>query len=103
MFKRQFTAALVFGAAALAPPAFAQDKFVCLERETLVLSLENRYQESLHGAGLQSPQMLLEIWTSGDTGSFTVIATNADGKSCVVAFGQSWFSVVQSPKLGIAG
>jgi hypothetical protein len=103
MFKRTFTAALVFGAAALAPPANADEKQVCLDREILVRSLEARYQETLQGAGLQSPQLLLEVWSSGVSGSFTVIVTNANGKSCVVAFGQNWFTVDREPELGTAG
>lgn len=103
MFKRLFTAALVFGAAALAPPAYAQGKFVCLDREDLVQALEGRYQEALHGAGLQDPQTLLEIWTSGTSGSFTVIVTNANGKSCVVAFGENWVSVDPKSTAGITG
>lgn len=103
MFKRLFTAALVFGAAAIAPPALAQGKSVCLDRDVLVQSLETCYQESLHGAGLQNPQLLLEIWTSKTSGSFTVVVTDATGKSCVVASGLNWFSAERRPKLGITG
>ena len=103
MFKRLFTAALVFGAAALAPPAYAQDKITCLERDALVQTLETRYHETLQGAGLQGPQLLLEIWSSDDTGSFTVIVTTPSGKSCVVASGQNWHNVRSVPKVGVTG
>ena len=91
MFKRLFSSAIIFGAAALAPPVFAQN---CLPRDTLVERLDKTYHEQSTGAGLQNPQQLLEIWSSPDTGSFTVFITRSDGLSCVMASGRNWHSAV---------
>jgi len=103
MFKRIVSAALIFGAAALAPPAHAQSRTNCLDREKMVQSLETRYNESLKSIGMQSPTQLLEIWSSEDSGTFTVLITSADGTSCVVAFGQNWQAVeVENVKAGTA-
>ena len=44
----------------------------CLDREMLIQKLETRYNESLNGAGLQGPKSILEIWSSEDSGSFTI-------------------------------
>ncbi len=69
----------------------------------MVQILETRYNESLDSAGLQSPQLMLEIWSSDESGSFTVLITKPDGKSCVVASGQNWHSFDQPAKAGITG
>lgn len=100
MFKRLLSAAVVFGAAALAPPVFAQAN-TCQPRDAIIEKLEDRYSEMLTAGGLQNAQQLLEIWTSA-SGSFTVLVTRPDGISCVVATGQGWHSVVQSVPDGVA-
>ena len=102
MFKRLISAALVFGAAALAPPADAQGAR-CLPRDALIETLQINYGEKLIGGGLQSPQQLLEVWSSDLTGSFTVFMTRPDGISCVVATGQNWNSNTVEAKDGIVG
>lgn len=103
MFKRLITGALVFGAAALAPPAQAQN-LQCQPRDVLIEKLEGQYSERLTGGGLQSPQQLLEVWSSAETGSFTIFITQPSGLSCVVATGKHWNSV-EPPmvKEGLAG
>ena len=103
MFKRTFTAAMVFGAAALAPPALAQTNAKCTDRNVLIEYLSSTYHESQRGAGLQSPERLLEIWSSAETGSFTIFITSANGISCVVATGGSWQSVPDQGQKGVAG
>jgi len=102
MFKRLMTTAAVFGVAALAPPAFAQNAR-CLPRDALVETLETKYSESLTGGGLQNAQQLVEVWSS-KTGSFTVFVTRADGFSCIVATGESWHSAMGEEEVaGVAG
>jgi len=103
MFKRTITAALIFGAAALAPPAFGQSRVACMNRDALTETLTTRYSESLTGGGLQNPSQLLEIWSSPETGSFTVFITRPDGTSCVVASGQNWQSNAPALAGGVSG
>jgi len=100
MFKRNVTAALVFGALALAPPVHAQS--ICAERDTIVERLKNRYHESYQGAGLQSTTSLIEIWSSEETGSWTILMSKADGTSCVVASGMNWQYDPEIEMTGIA-
>ncbi|MCG7493910.1 hypothetical protein [Thalassobius sp. Cn5-15] len=92
MFKRLISTAVIFGTAALAPPATAQsaDSISCMTREVLIDNLSKRYGEDLLGRGLQTPQTLLEIWSSDSTGSFTIFVTNPDGQACIVATGKNW-------------
>jgi hypothetical protein len=104
MFKRLCSTAIIFGAAALAPPTVAQAQgLTCLPRAALIERLEGRYKEHLAGGGLQSPQQLLEVWASDETGSFTVFVTRPDGVACVVATGQHWNSVTAAAPDGVAG
>lgn len=91
MFKRLFTAAAVFGTAALAPPE-AEAQSACLARDDLVKQLSERWEEAPVGRGLQSAGQLLEIWASLKSGTYTVFVTRADGVSCIVASGQHWNS-----------
>lgn len=89
MFKRLFTCGTVLGAAAMAPPALAQGA-PCFERGLLVETLTTGYAESLSGAGLRSPQQMLELWSSPETGTFTLFITRPDGIACVLASGRDW-------------
>lgn len=104
MYKRVFTAAIIFGAAALAPPVVAQVPNTCMERSQLTEALRESHHELPKGTGLQSPYRMLEIWTSPETGSFTVLVTRPDGISCVVAFGNQWQDAPPPPQSdGTAG
>lgn len=93
MFKRTITSALIFGAAAIAPPTLSHAQSAqCMQRDALVERLQGQYGESLNGGGLKSASQLIEVWSSEKTGSFTVFITQANGVSCVVATGQNWNS-----------
>lgn len=91
MFKRLLTAGLLFGMAATAPPAFANN---CALRTEVVDRLQSKYSETLTAGGLQgnqNVQTMVEVWASEKTGTFTVILTNPQGISCVVATGTDFF------------
>lgn len=104
MFKRLFSAALVFGAAALAPPNLAHAQTAtCLPRDALVTQLETRYREHLTGGGMQSSAQLIEIWSSAETGSFTVFITRPNGISCIIATGLHWQGPPAPQQSGVAG
>lgn len=98
MYKRLLGTALIFGLASAAPPLAApahaqeasQPRIACAPRAALVERLETAYAETRTGAGLQSGTQLLEIWTSDETGTWTVLITRADGSSCIVASGTHW-------------
>lgn len=96
MFKRIVTGALVFGLAALAPPA-AMAQVNCANREAVIERLQNSFKESLSAAGLQSANSLIEVWSSNDTGSWTIISTQPSGISCVLASGSYWHQIWTDP------
>ncbi|MCU9848049.1 hypothetical protein OEZ60_08525 [Defluviimonas sp. WL0024] len=90
MFKRIFTSAMILGAAAMAPPALAQSQLSCADRDEMTETLSRKYSESLTGAGLQSSKRLVELWSSAETGTFSIIITRPNGMSCLVASGEYW-------------
>ncbi len=101
MFKRLFAIALTFGMAATAPPAFAR---TCAEREHVIAKLQDSYSEELAFGGLQKTrgaQSVMEVWTSKETGSYTVLVTQANGISCIVAVGTDFFEAI--PKVKVDG
>ncbi len=101
MFKRLLGIACAFGMAATAPPAFAQS---CAQREHVIAKLQDSYSEELTFGGLQKSQSgrsVMEVWTSKETGSYTVLVTRPNGISCIVAVGTDFFEAI--PKIKVEG
>ncbi|MDW4498657.1 hypothetical protein R5H30_11740 [Sulfitobacter sp. D35] len=105
MFKRLFALALVFGAAATAPPAETLDpaQFAairCAPRDLIVERLESRYEEHAKGAGLQTDTRLIELWSSKGGATWTILLTTPDGRTCILAAGEHWTDYPLPPALG---
>ncbi|EAR52423.1 hypothetical protein OG2516_08097 [Oceanicola granulosus HTCC2516] len=83
---------LCLGAAALilaAAPAPAQQS-ACADHETVVSRLAERYGESRRAIGLAANNMVLEIFASAETGTWTITATRPGGPTCLVASGEAF-------------
>ena len=88
MFKRITFTALMVGSVATGSPASAQN--ACAPRDQLVTKLEESYGESRMGAGLRGSASVFEIWASSSSGTWTILVTNTEGISCIMASGESW-------------
>ena len=88
MIKRITFTALLIGAVATGSAALAQN--ACGPRDQLVAKLEDSYGESRMGAGLRGSASVFEIWASASSGTWTILVTNTEGVSCVMASGESW-------------
>ncbi len=86
--RRFIAGTVIAGSLALATGAAAAP--VCADRDQVIDSLADRYHEMLSAGGLQDETTLVEVWVSGNTGSWTILVTRADGMSCVVATGLNW-------------
>ncbi len=76
----------------------------CAPREAIVERLAAVYAESLTARGLQTGELLLEVWASAETGTFTVLMTSTNGVSCVVAAGTDFFlEAAKAAPEGVAG
>lgn len=100
-------AALVIGGTMLSMPvnntALAQSheptppQTVCGDREDVVRQLEEKYGEARNGIGLQPGRGVIEVYSSTETGSWTIIITNTQGISCLLAAGEAWMIEYPEP------
>ncbi len=74
----------------LATPTALQAQATCFERDALVANLASKYGETFAGGGLQNAESIVEVWFSEEKGTWTVLMTRADGKSCIMASGTNW-------------
>lgn len=70
----------------------AHSQVMCAERSTVVKNLEKTYSEAPVSIGLASNGSVIEILAS-PSGSFTIILTQPNGMSCVMAAGESWENI----------
>jgi predicted methyltransferase len=62
----------------------------CAPRDKLIEQLASGYGEALAAGGLQSETRVVEVYAWPDTGTWTVLMTNADGVACIMASGTDW-------------
>ncbi len=76
--------------AVLAGPAFAQQQpAACGDRGDLLTQLRDQYQEDPAGFGLTGNGAVVELMTS-DKGTWTLILSFPNGRSCLMATGDGW-------------
>jgi hypothetical protein len=83
-------------------PTFALAQANCADRQDLVDQLVSGYGEEFAGGGLQNARHIIEVWASDEEGTWTILMTTADGKSCVMASGTDWRKGQPQPK-GVTG
>ena len=64
----------------------------CGNRGQMVKTLGNRFKENRFAMGLASNVNLFEVFIS-KKGTWTILSTRADGKTCIIAAGKSWVSM----------
>jgi len=69
-------------------PGAAQAR--CLPREVVAERLGKRFGEARTAGGLASNGALMEVYSSKDGATWTVVMTMPQGISCIVAAGESW-------------
>lgn len=103
MLKRLMACGLGFGVALAALPALAESaqNENCAARDQVVNRLQEHYSEQLTAGGFNGAAdktTLVEVWASPETGTFTVMLTNAQGLSCIVATGTDWYAHAPLPQ-----
>jgi hypothetical protein len=93
MLPKSFRLPVLTAAAALfafVAPGIAQAQFaMCGERAAIVDQLKTKYQESRQAVGLISNNGAAELYVS-EKGTWTMLMTLTNGKSCIIAAGHSW-------------
>ena len=79
----------------LCGPAFGQ---TCANREQITANLATKFGEHHIAGGLQSATQMIEVWSSPETGSFTILLTRPNGISCIMSSGKYWDSFDPKPE-----
>lgn len=79
---------LAIAATTAATPALAQSQ--CDSRDKILATLAKKYSEAPVAVGLTSKGGLVEVLSTGDGDTWTIIMSTPDGKSCLVAAGEGW-------------
>lgn len=86
-------AAGLIGAAALLPVGSASAQTTWIERAEIVDKLAGQYAEAPVAMGLASSGGVIELFTSADGATWTLVLTMPDGLSRMVAAGEGWTTV----------
>ena len=88
MMKTLFVGAAiaVFSSAAAAQTQQNQ----CNTRDSVVSLLGNKYQEAPVAVGVTNTGGLVEVLSTEDGNTWTIIVTTPQGMSCLVAAGEGW-------------
>lgn len=71
------------------PPAQTQAQ-QCDQRARVIGHLAQKYQETPVAIGVTTSGGMVEVLTTGDGGTWTIILSNPNGTSCLVAAGEGW-------------
>ncbi len=83
------TAASLLALSTAALPTTASAERVCGARSLFLAKLGERYSESPTAIGIASNGSVLEVLSS-KSGSWSIITTAPDGRTCLLASGDSW-------------
>jgi hypothetical protein len=92
-------AGLVPAASALGQTPGGQVSLPCHDYQKIAETLDKRYGETPVSLGLQTNGNMLQVFTSPETGSWTILSVAPTGIGCIVAAGRNW----QSRSLAIHG
>jgi len=84
---------LVLLALFLVLPFSATAAALCTPRDVLVAQLGADYAETAVARGLSHQGVVVEVFSSGDGSTWTIVITRPNGASCVVAAGEAWMKV----------
>ncbi len=64
----------------------------CNQRDKIVDWLAHKYKEAPVAAGINNKGALIEVLSSEDGNTWTILLTAPNGTSCIVETGQAWQS-----------
>lgn len=71
----------------------------CHDRAEIARQLGRGYDEAPVSVGVQTNGNLLEVFSSAETGTWTIVSTEPSGLACVVAAGDGWQALGDSTPL----
>ncbi len=67
----------------------------CDERTNVLQLLSDKYKEAPVAIGVTNNGGLVEVLSTGNGGTWSIIVTTPQGMSCLVAAGEGWKSIQQ--------
>ena len=86
-------AALLFSTAAQSAPT-------CDKRAVIMRQLESKYDERPVAIGIANNGGVVEVLTTPDGRTWTIVITLPNGMTCLVAAGEDWETIPQLPGKG---
>jgi len=87
-----FTAALILGLIAASAEGAAQ-QVPCYQRDDVLGHLAQKYRELPVAVGVTNRGSLVEVLSTGDGKTWTIIISSPDGEACMVAAGEGWHAL----------
>ena len=78
----------------------AQAQQLCLIRDDALDQLTKQYGEEISGRGLTGDGRSMVELLTGQDGSWTIVITDVNGRSCVIGTGEAWTAI--TPQHGLA-
>lgn len=82
-----------------APPIAHLERPGCHRHDFIANMLANKYQEHPIAFGLDSDGGMVEIFTSPDGGTWTILVTGPNGQSCIVSAGRNWDNLPKGQRI----
>lgn len=70
----------------------------CDSRPAVIADLEKGYSEKPAAMGVTTVGTVMELWTSANGDTWTLIVTLTNGRSCVVGAGDNWTRIQKTAK-----
>lgn len=77
--------------------AFAQSQ--CNDRDSVIALLAKKYKEAPVALGVTNTGGLVEVLSTGNGDTWTIIVTTPQGLSCLVAAGEGWHAIEETVAL----
>ncbi|TNE40153.1 MAG: hypothetical protein EP348_02670 [Alphaproteobacteria bacterium] len=71
---------------------------VCFDRTALAKHLSGKFAEAPVAAGLAANGSVLEVFSSPDGTTWTIVLTQPNGATCVMASGEAWMGIKKVKK-----
>jgi len=70
----------------------------CTDHDKVASVLQDKHDETPVSLGLASSGKLVQVFSTEDGATWTLVLTDPDGTSCVVAAGRYWQTVTPKPR-----
>jgi len=75
---------------AMTPWSAVAQQISCGERDLVIEQLDQKFAERRIGMGVVNPTTIFEIYASKVTGTWTILQSDVNGKSCIMVTGGFW-------------